>query len=48
MVCLCGAAAMPALPMAEAPPAGFTGGFGEPTCVTCHLDNPLNAYGGRV
>jgi hypothetical protein len=25
-----------------APPPGHTGGFGEPTCHTCHVDNELN------
>jgi hypothetical protein len=25
-----------------------TGGFGEPTCHLCHLDNPVNAPGGAV
>lgn len=36
------------LPHAEAPPAGVTGGFGEATCVSCHIGNDINAYGGRV
>ena len=36
------------LPMAEAPPAGSTGGFGEPSCVSCHTGNDVNAFGGEV
>ncbi len=32
----------------EAPPAGRTGGFGEPTCTECHIGNDVNAFGGRV
>lgn len=32
----------------EAPPVGHTGGFGEPTCVTCHIGDAENAYGGSV
>lgn len=35
-------------PMAERPPAGFTGGFGEETCVSCHTGNDINAFGGSV
>lgn len=34
--------------MAEAPPPGSTGGFGERTCLECHLGNAVNAFGGRV
>ncbi len=26
----------------------MTGGFGEPSCHSCHLDNPVNAPGGRI
>ena len=33
---------------AEAPPLGHTGGFGEPTCVICHIGDDENAYGGSV
>lgn len=40
--------ALPARRTAEAPPPGFSGGFGEPSCVACHLDNEVNAFGGRV
>jgi hypothetical protein len=32
----------------EGPPPGHTGGFGEPTCITCHQGSDLNAFGGRV
>jgi hypothetical protein len=32
----------------EAPPTARTGGFGEATCVECHLEFPLNAPGGRL
>jgi hypothetical protein len=33
---------------AEAPPAGHTGGFGEPTCVACHAEFPVNEAGGSL
>lgn len=32
----------------DGPPAGFTGGFGEPTCQSCHDFNPLNEPSGRL
>lgn len=32
----------------DGPPPGFSGGFGEPSCVTCHLGNDVNAFGGQV
>jgi hypothetical protein len=32
----------------EGPLPGHTGGFGEPTCQTCHAGNPLNDSLGRV
>jgi len=32
----------------EQPPAGHTGGFGEPTCHRCHFDQPLNDPGGAL
>jgi hypothetical protein len=32
----------------EGPLPNMTGGFGEPSCHSCHLDNPVNAPGGRV
>ncbi len=32
----------------EAPPAGHTGGFGEPTCRACHDDGPLDAPPGTL
>ena len=31
---------------ADGPPLGHTGGFGEPTCQTCHADADLNLPGG--
>lgn len=30
------------------PPAGHTGGFGEPTCASCHFDNPPNEPQGSI
>jgi hypothetical protein len=42
------AASVPVSTTVEGPPLGFTGGFGEPTCVQCHIGNEINAYGGRV
>ncbi len=32
----------------EGPLPNVTGGFGEPTCRSCHFDNDLNAPGGRL
>jgi hypothetical protein len=32
----------------EGPYPNVTGGFGEPSCHVCHLDNPLNAPGGSL
>jgi len=42
-----------ALPIAatafkEGPYPNVTGGFGEGSCHVCHLDNPINAPGGRL
>ena len=42
-----------ALPLAlmaykEGPSPNMTGGFGEESCHSCHLDNPLNAPGGSL
>jgi hypothetical protein len=45
---LVGAAAAGHTFHAGAPPVGYTGGFGEPTCLECHLGSDLNAFGGRV
>ena len=45
---LAGAAAVPRPPSAAEPPAGFTGGFGEPTCLHCHIGNEVNAFGGSI
>lgn len=42
------AAAAPGAPMAERPPLGHTGGFGEPTCALCHTGNEPNAFDGVV
>jgi hypothetical protein len=33
---------------AEGPPAGHTGGFGEPTCQACHMEYDLNLPGGDL
>lgn len=33
---------------AYGPPAGHTGGFGEPSCQACHLEFELNAMGGSL
>jgi len=41
------AAAVPATNI-DGPPPGHTGGFGEPTCLLCHVGADLNGYGGRV
>lgn len=32
----------------DGPLPNMTGGFGEPSCLSCHLDNPLNAPGGSL
>jgi hypothetical protein len=32
----------------EGPYPNVTGGFGEPSCHVCHLDNPVNAPGGTL
>lgn len=32
----------------DGPPAGHTGGFGEPTCVQCHTEYEPNLPGGRL
>lgn len=39
---------MAALAFKEGPYPNVTGGFGEPSCHTCHLDNPVNAPGGSL
>lgn len=31
-----------------APPPGYTGGFGEPTCVHCHTGGEINSAGGTL
>ena len=35
-------------PHADGPPLARTGGFGEVTCIECHLDLQLNALGGAL
>lgn len=35
-------------PYADGPPAGHTGGFGEPTCHQCHADRPINDVSARL
>jgi len=40
--------AEPAPPHGDHPPPGFTGGFGEETCHSCHFDNDLNEADGRL
>ena len=32
----------------DGPPAGHTGGFGEPTCAACHFDHVINEPRGRL
>lgn len=32
----------------DAPPPAHTGGFGEPTCLDCHFDAPLNDAEGKL
>lgn len=32
----------------ERPPPGFTGGFGESSCISCHIGSDVNAFGGSV
>lgn len=39
---------MSAAAFKEGPYPNVTGGFGEPSCHLCHLDNPVNAPGGSV
>jgi hypothetical protein len=39
-------AAVPAF--LEGPPLAHTGGFGEPTCLTCHFDGDLNDLSGSL
>ncbi|MDE2878129.1 choice-of-anchor V domain-containing protein [Candidatus Palauibacter soopunensis] len=35
-------------PHIDGPPPGHTGGFGEPTCATCHFGAPLNEPGSTL
>ncbi len=32
----------------DGPPPGHTGGFGEPTCHSCHADNPVNDEAAKL
>lgn len=48
LVLLALAAAPPAAGNSDGPPAGFTGGFGEPTCRTCHFDAPEDPGEGEL
>ena len=48
VLALAGAAAAVPAPNVDGPPPGHTGGFGEPTCLLCHVGADLNGYGGRV
>jgi hypothetical protein len=49
VLALAGTAAVFPPPSSVAPPPlGHTGGFGEPSCVVCHLGSEVNAFGGRV
>jgi len=34
--------------MRDQPPLAHTGGFGEPTCLACHMDGELNEAGGSL
>ena len=34
--------------MRDIPPLAHTGGFGEPTCVACHMDGDLNDAAGSL
>jgi hypothetical protein len=49
---LAGAAMLAAVPAAlrhiDGPPPAHTGGFGEPTCHVCHVDETLNSPGGAI
>lgn len=42
------AAAVPFTGSVEGPQPGHTGGFGEPTCTSCHFDGELNSPGASV
>src|SRR5689334_11580072 len=37
-----------AIAFKEGPYPNVTGGFGEQSCHVCHMDNPINAPGGRL
>lgn len=38
----------PAAGNSDGPLAGFTGGFGEPTCRSCHFDSPAEPEAGEL
>lgn len=38
----------PGFAYGEGPPLAKTGGFGEPSCLQCHTDSPLNDSGGSL
>lgn len=48
LACLFGITFPLTLAYKTAPPAGHTGGFGEPTCHACHADYDANEPGGSV
>jgi hypothetical protein len=48
LVLLAAVAPVAALGFKEGPYPNVTGGFGEQSCVLCHLDNPVNAPGGTL
>lgn len=45
---VCSGASATAAWHAEGPPAGHTGGFGEPTCQACHAEYALNPAGATL
>ncbi len=47
LIAMATAAAVPPVHI-EGPPPGHTGGFGEPTCATCHIGAPLNEPGSTL
>jgi photosystem II stability/assembly factor-like uncharacterized protein len=42
------AALVRATPYSDGPPPASTGGFGEPSCHSCHFDGPLNSSPGTL
>ena len=41
-------AAAPARPNRDGPPLGFSGGFGESDCTSCHFEAEVNSAAGRL